>query len=84
MNVETLLDRTFFDSYMYPYRLKAIQCKGEHRVGMGTFYVNKRHWNPVKKNFSMKCFLEEVGHFDEDVKRGATLIRLTQIPLVCI
>ena len=89
MNVETLLVRTFFESEKYQSRLKFIESNGELRVGISTFYANKWHWNPGKKHFFMsmeewKCFMEAVGQFDEDVKRGATLIRSTQIPIVCI
>ena len=55
-------------------------------MGISTFYAYKDHWNQGKKHFFMslqerKCFMEAVGLFNEDVKRGATLIRSTQISL---
>ena len=86
MDVETLIVRTFFESEKYHYRLKFIEFNGEPRVGISTFYANKGHWNPGKKHFFMsieewKCFMEAVGQFDEDVKRGATLIISPQISL---
>ena len=86
MDVETRMVRTFFESEKYQYRLKFIESNGQPRVGISTFYAYKDHWNPGKKHFFMsleewKCFMEAVGQFDEDVKRGATLIRSTQISL---
>ena len=84
MDVETRMVRTFFESEKYQYWLKFIESNGQPRVGISTFYAYKDHWNPDKKHFFMsleewKCFLEAVGQFDEDVKRGATLLRSTQI-----
>ena len=84
MDVETRMVRTFFESEKYQYRLKFIESNGQPRVGISTFYAYKDHWNPGKKHFFMsleewKCFMEAVGQFDEDVKRGATLLRSTQI-----
>ena len=73
MNVESLLERTFFESQKYQYRLKFIESNGEPRVGISTFYANKGRWNPGKKHFLMsleewKCVMEAVGQFNEDVK----------------
>ena len=72
--------RTFFESEKYQYRLTFIESNGQPRVGISTFYTYKDHWNPGKKHFFMsleewKCLMEAVGQFDEDAKRGATLIR---------
>ena len=86
MNMETLLVRTFFESEKYQYRLKFIESNGQPRVGISTFYAYKDHRNPGKKHFFMsleewKCFMEAVGKFDVDGKRGETLIGSTQISL---
>ena len=89
MKVETLLLRTFFESGKCQYRLKFVEYNGEPRMGISTFYANKWHSNSGLKLLFIsleewKCFMEAVGQFDEDVKRGATLIRSAQISLAYI
>ena len=84
MDVEIRMVRTFFESEKYQYRLKFIESNGQPRVGISSFYAVKDYWNPGKKHFFMSleestCFMEAVGEFDEDAKRGATLLRSTQI-----
>ena len=86
MNVVTLFGGPLFDSEKYQYRLKFIEYIGEPRVGISTFCANKGQCNSGKKLFyisreACKCFMEAVGQFDEDEKRGATLIGSTQISL---
>ena len=65
MPVETLLVRTLFESEKYQNRLKFIESNAEPRVGISTFYANKRHWNPGKKHFHMS--MEECNCFTEGV-----------------
>ena len=76
MHIETRMVRPFFESEKYQYRLKLIVSSGQLRVGISTFYSNHGRWNPGKKHCFMSldernCFMGAVGHFNEDVQRGA-------------
>ena len=86
MDVETRILRTFFESEK-KYGLKFIESNWQPRVRISNYYAYKNHSNPGKKNYLMsleewKCARSAVGQFEENVQRGGTLIRSTQISLV--
>ena len=76
MDIKTTMVRPFYKSEKYQYRLKLIECRGQLRVGINTFYSYKGRWSPGKKHFFASlewwnCFMGAVVQFNEDMKRGA-------------